>query len=132
MFAPGQVLGHRVVVGEVAVVDQGLVQADERVGAAGMPDAALGRIALVGDPDVGPRVRHAVILHGRLGEAHDLDDDQVPGVREHEGPLVAQRGVELVVQPDRVLEDELVFDVPLGQPGRKPLLLGEAGQHRRA
>ena len=76
--AAGQVFAHRVIVGEVAVVDQGLVQPDERMGAAGMPDAALGGIALVGDPDVGPRVGHAVILHGRLGKAHDLQDDQVP------------------------------------------------------
>ena len=98
-----------------------------------MPDAALGRIALVGDPDVGPRVLHAVVLHGGLGKTHDLHDQEVPGVRDHEGPLVAQRGIILGVQPDRVLEDELVFHVPFGQAGarRQFLLLGKAGQDRR-
>ena len=130
MFRPARYSRHRMVVGEVAVVDQGLVQPDERMRAAGMPHAALGRIALVGDPNVGPRVRHPIILHRRLGKSDDLHDQQVPRVRHHERPLVAQRGVILIVQPDRVLVDELVFDVPLRHAGvGQPLLLGEAGQH---
>ena len=96
------------------------------VRAAGVPHAALGRVALVGDPHVGPHVGHAVILHGRLGVAHDLHDDQVPGVRHHERPLVAQRGVVAVVQGDRVLVQELIFQFPLAERlqvllGREPL-----------
>ena len=59
--ALAQVLGDPVVVGEVAVVHQRLVHADEGMRAAGMPDAALGRVALVGDPDVRRQVLQAVV-----------------------------------------------------------------------
>jgi len=37
----------------IPVMDQGLVQADKRMGPARVPDAALGGIPLMGDPDVG-------------------------------------------------------------------------------
>ncbi len=75
-------------------MDQGLVQADEGVGAARMPDAALGGIALVGDPDVGLEVHQLVVLGDLLGIAHDLQDHHVPAVGQDKGPLLAQRGVE--------------------------------------
>ena len=52
--ALAQVLADRVVVGEVAVVDQRLVQADERVRAARVPDAALGRDSAGGRSRRGP------------------------------------------------------------------------------
>jgi len=42
-----QILAHGVVVGEIAVVHQGFVQAHERVRPAGMPHAPLGGVALV-------------------------------------------------------------------------------------
>ena len=130
--APGQILRHRMVIGEVAVVHQGLVHPDERMRAARMPHAALRRKPLVGDPDVGARVGHAVVLHGGLGEADDLEDDQVPRVGQHERPLVAQGGVEPVVQRDRVLVDELVFHFPLGKARRVQFLLfGETREHGR-
>ena len=41
------------IIGKVTIVDQGLVHAAEGMGAAGMPDPALGRIALVGNPSMG-------------------------------------------------------------------------------
>ena len=57
-----QVLAHGVVVGEIAVVHQRLVQPDEGVRAAGVPHAALGGVALVGDPHVGGEILKLVIL----------------------------------------------------------------------
>ena len=131
MLRPGQVFADRVIVGEVAVVDQGLVQTDERMRPAGMPNAALGGIALVGDPDVGPHVGHAVILHGRLGKAHDLHDDQVPGVGEDEGPLVAQRGIELACSAGSSSGRRTRPRLPVAKARLKPLLVGESGQHVR-
>ncbi len=53
-IALSEVLADRVVVGKVAVVDQRLVEPDKRMRPARMPNAALGGIPLMGDPDVGP------------------------------------------------------------------------------
>ena len=97
-----QVLRDRVVVGEVAVVHQRLVQTDERVRAARMPDAALRRVALVGDPDVRAQVLQPVVLDDLLGVADDLEYHQVSPVRQHERPLLAERRVEAVVQANAV------------------------------
>jgi hypothetical protein len=83
------------VVGEVAVVDQRLVHAHERVRAAGVPHAALGGVALVGDPDVGFEVLELVVLDVLLGVAHQLEHQLVAAVREHEGALFAERGVQV-------------------------------------
>ena len=112
-----QVFGDAEVVGEVAVVDQGLVHADEGVRAGGVPDAALGRIALMGDPDVSREVVHPIVLHHLFGIADDLEDQQVSGVREDERLLLAQGRVEALVQLEAVLVDELV----LQRAGRQTL-----------
>ena len=47
-----QIFRNRMVVCKIAVVDQGFVQSDKRMGSAGMPDTAFGGIALVRDPAV--------------------------------------------------------------------------------
>ena len=52
ILRPARYSVDRMIVGEVAVVDQGLVQSDERVRTARVPNAALRRVSLVGDPDV--------------------------------------------------------------------------------
>ncbi len=85
-----EVLGNGVIVGKVAVVDEGLVQPGERVGAAGVPDAPLGRVALVGDPDVGLEGLELVVLGDLLRVADDLEDHHIPAVGEDEGPLFAR------------------------------------------
>ena len=82
----------------------------------------------MGDPDVGAHILHPVVLHGGLGVAHDLDDDEVSRVGHDKRALFAERGVELVIQLHGVLEDELVFDFPFAQI-RKPLLGRESIQH---
>ena len=97
------------VIGEVAVVDQRHVDGRERMGAAGMPDAALGREALVGDPFVGAQLLDFVILDDGLGIADHLEDHDVPAVGEHEGPLFAQGGVIFLVEAEAVLVDEFVL-----------------------
>jgi hypothetical protein len=122
-----EVLGHRVVVGEVAVVDQRLVEPDKGMGAAGMPYPALCGVSLVGDPHVGVEVLELVVLDDLLGVAHDLEHEQVPPVREHERLLLAERGVEGFVQACGVAEDELVLDVPRRKIA-DAVLLGEGLQ----
>ena len=93
----GQVLADRVVVGEVAVMDQRLVESHERVRPARVPHAAFGRIALMGDPDMGLHVGHPIVLDGRFGKADDLEHHQIARVGDHERPLLAQGRIELVV-----------------------------------
>jgi hypothetical protein len=122
-----QVLGHRVVVREVAVVDQRLVEADKGMRAAGMPHAALRRVALVGDPGVGAEVVELVVLDDLLGVAHDLEHEQVAPVREHERLLFAEGGVERLVQTYGVAIDELVLDVARRKIA-EAVLLGEGLQ----
>ena len=96
----------------------------------GMPHPALGGIALVGDPHVGFEILELVVLHVLLGVADQLEDQQVPRVREHEGALLAQRGVVPLVEPVGVAPDELVLQRArrqVVQPGG----LGEGPQHVR-
>ena len=108
-IALAQVLAHGVVVGEVTVVHQGFVQADEGMRPTRMPYPPFGGVALVGNPHAGALVFQLVILHHLLGVAHDLEHRKVPPVAEHKGTLLSQTGVEGVVQTVGVLVDELVL-----------------------
>ena len=74
-----------------------------------MPDAALGREPLVGDPHVGAEVLDLVIFDDRLGKTDDLKDHDVPAVGEDKGLLLAQGGVVFLVEFEAVLVDKLVF-----------------------
>ena len=85
------------VVGKIAVVHERLIHTDERVRTAGVPHAALGGVALVGDPDVGFKIFELVVLDVLLGVANQLEHQLVAAMREHEGALLAQRGVQGVV-----------------------------------
>ena len=123
-----QVLADAEVVREIAVVHERLIHADERMRARRVPHAPLRRVTLVRDPDARGRVFEAVILHDLLGVADDLEDHQVPRVRHHEGRLLAQRRVELLVQPKAVAVDELVFRGPRRRPG-KPVFLDKTREH---
>ena len=125
-----EVLADGVVVREVAVVHQRFVHPDERVRAARMPDAALGGIALVRDPDVRVEVLELVVPNDLLGVADQLEDEQVARVREHERLLLAERGVVRVVQAIRVAIDELVLDVARGER-RQAVLLSKGPQQFR-
>jgi hypothetical protein len=98
------------------------------VRAAGVPHAALGGIALVRDPGVGLEILKLVVLDVLLGESHQFEDQQVAPVRENEGALLAERGVEGVVEKVGVPPDELILQLAR----RKPLelrRLREGGQH---
>ena len=114
-IALAQVLAHRMVVGEVAVVHQRLVQTHERVRATRVPHASFCGIALVRDPHVGAEVLQLVVLHVLLGVAHDLEDQLIAAVRQYEGTLVAQRGVEGVIQFVGIAPHELVFQLARGE-----------------
>ena len=127
--ALAQVFAKAVVIGEVSIVHQGLVQADERMGPARMPDAPLGWVALVGNPHPGHLVLKLVILHHLLGIAHDLQNNEVAPVAENEGAFLPEAGVIGAVQLQRVLEDKLILDGARGQFAQG-VLLGKAGKHR--
>ena len=96
------------VVGEVAVVHQCGVERGERVSTAGMPDAALGRIALVADPHPGLDILHLVVAQRVLRVADEFQHQHVPAVRDHKRlhPLVC---VERLIEPECPLGDELIF-----------------------
>ena len=118
-----EIFGHRMVVGEVAVVDQRLVQPDERVRAAGVPHAALGGIALVGDPDVGLEIQQLVVVGHLLRVADDLQDHHIAALGEDKGPFLAQGGIISLVELVAVLGDELVFHLAPGDMIKLVLLL---------
>ena len=65
------------IIGEVSVVHQGLVHADERVSATGMPHLTFRRIAMVPDPDMGTQVFQPVIAHDIIAIANHLEDEHV-------------------------------------------------------
>ncbi len=76
-----QVFCHRMVVGEVPIVDKGLVQADEGMGTAWVPYPTFCGIALMGNPDVGLEVIQFVVLHHLLRITHDLQNKEISTVR---------------------------------------------------
>ncbi|MFA5374276.1 MAG: hypothetical protein WC455_00745 [Dehalococcoidia bacterium] len=106
-----QVFQHGLVVGEVAVVHQGLVERAEGVAAAGVPDAAAGGVALVRQPGMGLEIVELIVTDDVLGVAHDLQYHHVPSVGHDEGLLLAQRGVVLLIDIEAVAVDELVLGI---------------------
>ena len=75
-------------------------------------------------------VLELVVFHDLLGVADQLEDQQVPAVGQHEGPLLPQRGVVLLVELIGVAPDELVLE----RPGRQILQargLGKGFKHFR-
>ena len=64
-----QVFAYRMIVGEVAVMHQRGIDAAEGMGAAGMPDTALGGKALMRNPDMGAQVFDLIIFDDGFGIA---------------------------------------------------------------
>ena len=60
------------IVGKVAVVDQSLIQTDERMGTTGMPDPSLGGVPLMRNPAVGLEIFQKIVLGDLLGIADDF------------------------------------------------------------
>ncbi len=107
---------HGGIVGEVAVVDQGFVQTDERMRATGVPDAALGRVAVVADPHMRPHVMQTIGLYDVVSVAHHFERQEVLAVGQHERALVTQRGVIGFVQRVTILVDPFCFQGRAVQP----------------
>ena len=119
-----QILRDAEVVGEIAIVHERFIHADEGMRPRRMPDASLGGVTLVRDPDMRLQTFEAVVPDDVLGVSHDLENHQIAGMGHDESLLVTQSCVVLLVQPEAVLVDELVFHHPrrcLGQI----ILLGE-------
>src|ERR1039458_10494047 len=86
-----EIFGYGMVIGEVAVMHQRHVNGRKRMGATGMPDAALGREPLMGNPFVGAKLLDLVVFDDGFGITDHLEDHDVPAMREHKGPFFAQR-----------------------------------------
>jgi len=123
-----QIFADGIIVGEVAVVHQGLVKADEGVGSAGMPDPPAGGITLVGDPDMGFTMIQAVELGHLLGVADDFQDHQVAAVGQDEGPFLPEGGVQGLVEAETVAVDKLILGLPAGQ-SLQPMVRYKVVQH---
>ncbi|OPX58883.1 MAG: hypothetical protein A4E30_01411 [Methanomassiliicoccales archaeon PtaB.Bin215] len=106
-----QIFAHRMIVGEVAVVDQSLVQAHEGMRPARVPHPALGGIPLMSDPDVGGELLQPIEPYDVLGVADHLHDDHVPAMGHDEG-LHTLLDVEAVVDGEAGLVDVLVLGLP--------------------
>lgn len=109
--ALSEIFGDGGVIGEVAIVDEGFVHANEGVGTAGVPDAPFGGVAVVADPDVGIDIFELVVADDVIGVAYHFDDEEVAAVGEDKGTGVAGGSVELFIELEGVLEDDLVFDL---------------------
>src|SRR5438876_11007063 len=113
-----QVFHYRVVIRKITVVNERLMQPDKRVRAAGMPDPAPRRIAVVADPDVSFEIFQSVELYNIISVADQFQNDQVLAVRDDECFLLAQRRVVLEVEPVAVLVDELVLELVALMPDK--------------
>src|SRR2546425_1488321 len=107
----GQILHYRMIIRKITIVDERLMQSDERVRSPGMPDPALRRIAVVADPDVSLEIFQPVILYNIISIPDQFENNQVLTVRDNECFLLAQRRVVLEVEPVAVLVDELVLQL---------------------
>ena len=85
-----QILHYRMIIRKITIVDKRLVQSYKRVRAAGMPDPALRRIAVVANPDVSLEIFQPVILYNIISIADQFENDQVLAVRDNECLLLAQ------------------------------------------
>src|SRR5437016_12010664 len=113
-----QILHYRMIIRKVTVVDKRLVQSYKRVGAAGMPDPALRRIAVVANPYVSLEVFQPVVLYNIISIPDQFENNQVLAVRDNECFLLAQRPVVLEVEPVAVLVDELVLQIAALMPDK--------------
>src|SRR6266571_4819977 len=113
-----QILHYRVVVRKITIVDKRLVQSYKRVGAAGMPDPALRRIAVVANPDVSLEILQPVVLYNIISIPDQFENNQVLTVGNNERFLLAQRRVVLEVEPVAVLVDELVLELAALMPDK--------------
>jgi hypothetical protein len=93
-----------------------------------VPHAPLGGIALMRDPDLCLQILETIVLHHVLGIADYLENHKIPGMREHERTPVAQGSIVALIEPDAVLIDEFIFDIPLRHI-RETVLVGETLEH---
>ncbi len=105
-----QVFGNRGVVGEVAVVHQRFIQTDEWVSTARVPDAALGGITMVPDPDMGVHIFELIIADNLVAITHHLEHQQILAMRKHEGALFAQGCIKGGVEFVAVLINVFIFN----------------------
>src|SRR5882762_2129107 len=113
-----QILHYRMIIRKITIVHKRLVQSYKRVGAAGMPDTALRRIAVMADPDVSLEIFQPVILYNIISVADQFENDQVLAVGNNECFLLAQRRVVLEIEPVAVLVDELVLELAALMPDK--------------
>ena len=76
-----------------------------------VPDPALGRIAVMADPDVSPDVFQLVGANHVVAVGDHLQDQQVLAVGEDEGSRFAGGRVKGPVETIAILEDDLILHV---------------------
>ncbi len=128
--ALAQVLGDAMIIRKVAIVHQRLVHADKGMRAARMPDAPLGGIPLMRNPNVSRQVLQAIKGSSLLGITHDFEHQEITPVTQHKRALVAQAGIVAQVEPEGVLVNVFVFHLARGQV-TQAILFGKMRQHFR-
>ena len=104
-----QIVLHRDVVGEVAVVHQSDADTlSERMRPTGVSHPSTGGEAMVADPDVSRHVLQSIVAEDIFGIAHDLQDEHVDPMTEHERLRAPLASVELDVERVRGVEHDLV------------------------
>src|SRR4030042_2323362 len=98
------------IIGEITVMHQSFVHADEWMGSSRVPDPPFRRIALMSDPAVCLEILQKIILGHLFRISDDLEDHHIPPVREDERLLLSQGGIVLMVYPIRILIDEFIFN----------------------
>ena len=104
-----QILRNRIIIGKITVVNEGLVETDKRMSAAGMPYSTLGWIALVGNPEIGVKILQFIVLGDLFRIPHNLEDHHIAAMGQDKSLLVSQGAVEGKVQLVGILVYKFLF-----------------------
>jgi len=97
------------IIGKIAIMDKGLIQADKGMCPGRMPNSSLGGITLVSYPDMRLEIVKFVVLDHLLGIANYLEDEKVAAVGKYKGPLAPIGIIVGLVDFEAVLVDKLIL-----------------------
>src|SRR6266487_260419 len=101
------------IIRKITVMHQRLMQPHERMRAAWMPDPAFRRIPVMANPYVSLEIFQLVVSYNIIPKTHELQYDHVFPMADHEGLLLAERGIILLIQSVRVLVEKFIPDLTL-------------------
>jgi hypothetical protein len=76
-----------------------------------MPHPPLGRVSLVSNPNVGLQVFETVIMNHMFSIPHNLENEHVTAMREHEAPFFPERTIEFFIYAKGVPKNELICSI---------------------